>query len=72
MKIHIKRIAGVKFMHDDWSISADYDTLKDFYMNNKKKFVIGYQFTVQNITYEVTNFSNKASTHIEFKTDYYE
>lgn len=63
MKIFLKVIDGSTLhysaMYGEYSDSLDNAGLQSVYNANKKKFIVGYTFTLKKVTFEVTKIEEK-------------
>jgi hypothetical protein len=68
VKISFTVVSGVRHdtLYDDWSTRPTDSALENYYIKNKKDFVVGYVFTVQGITMKVTKISEKIMPKVHF------
>jgi len=68
--IYLKHINGFRSIYDgaDWSEVPSDKALYDYYEKNKKQFKEGYKFTIEGITLEVRQITEKSKQQIVFST----
>jgi len=68
MKICCDYVSGSRSIWngDDWSTRASEQAFLSYFQLHRKKFVVGYQFTIEGITLRVRKITEKSDSKIVF------